>query len=196
MFKAFHNLPDREDRAASEDEDEGEDAGLNPAKVKPRLLFQSPARQLKLDDELKENNAVDEDVDEEAETEVDEASQSSAIVVVSASSKSGSRRPLPPSSRMTPDSEDEIQASLKSSRVADSTPRRLSGRKALFDEGEDDPFGAPANPATAKAKTGCSSGDEARPRSGRGVKRGPEAALGGASALRPPGAKRSKRVLY
>ena len=145
---------------------------------------------------------MDEDVDEEAETEVDEASQSSAIVVVSASSSSkpGSRRPPPPpASRMTPDSEDEIQAklpSLRSSRAADSTPRRLSGRNALFDEGEDDPFGAPANPVTAKAKTGCSSGDEARPRSGRGVKRGPEAALSGASALRPPGAKRSKRALY
>lgn len=163
---------------------------MNPTKVKPRLLFQSPARQLKLDDEHKENNAVDEDVDEEAETEVDEASQSSAIVV--SGSKPGSRRP--PASRMTPDSEDEIQAKLPSlkSRLADSA-RRISGSKALFDEGEDDPFGAPA---AAKAKAGCSSGDDARPRSSRGVKRGPDAVLGSASTPRPSGAKRSKRALY
>jgi hypothetical protein len=188
VFKTFENIPDREDRAASEDQDE-DGVGLNPTKIKPRMLFSTASpRHLELDDELKENNAVDEEVDEEAETEVDEASQSSAIVV--SSKKSGTRRPTV--SRMTPDSEDEVRPKFSSFKSKLAASRRVSSSKALFDEGEDDPFGAPANPATVKAKSAFFSNEATSPK-GRGVKRSLDAALGTPTT---PRGKRTRHALY
>lgn len=87
---------------------------------------------------------------------------------------------------MTPDSDDDDGEivpkfpkfqSFKSKLAA--ANRRVSSSKALFDEGEDDPFNAPSNPRKQDAQ-GILSDDEEEivlPKNGRGIKRNLESTL-------------------
>ena len=172
VFKSFDNLPDPEQRADSAEQEEDDmligddpslaflkgsdgkiDVGLNPKKIKPRRLFPSrtSTRIAEAENAVKGKGKgkakmlaleeVDEEAETEVETEVDEAHASQIIITHSKKSHSAKRSV----SRMTPDSEDdEIVAGPVSSFKEKLGGRkgRLSGSKALFDEGEDDPFGA------------------------------------------------------
>ncbi|KAA8914316.1 hypothetical protein FN846DRAFT_678112 [Sphaerosporella brunnea] len=146
VFKRFAHLPDHHDRAASEDQDD-EEAGLNPTKIKPRFLFQSASSKLSKTEEAPEDNelAEEDEVDEEAETDIDvkerpESRSSSIVITHKSNKKSTGKRPAV--SRMTPDSEDDVQplpklSSFKARLAAASgaaSKKALSGSKALFDE--------------------------------------------------------------
>ncbi|CCX32213.1 hypothetical protein FPQ18DRAFT_63890 [Pyronema domesticum] len=182
VFKKFSNIPDLPDRAADDDvDDEGE--GLNPQQIQPRLLFESEAE---AEAEEKGEGVFADSSDEEAETELDEETSSAIIIQepVKSIKKSTPRRPLV--SRMTPDSDDDDGEivpkfpkfqSFKSKLAA--ANRRVSSSKALFDEGEDDPFNAPSNPRKQDAQ-GILSDDEEEivlPKNGRGIKRNLESTL-------------------
>jgi hypothetical protein len=170
-------------------------AGLNPARIKPRFLFQSASSKAeKAEKEPKKNNLTEDEVDEEAETDIDveerPQSRSSSIVITHKSHKKTSKRPAV--SRMTPDSDDEVQAPPKTSsfkaRLAASSAasrKRLSGSKALFDDGEDESW----HPPVPKAAE-LSDEETAPPK--RGVKRGLDIGLDTPPSTR----KRTRRALY
>lgn len=185
VFKSFSKLPDAEDRAASEDVDE-EGRGLNPTQVQPRVLFPSvPKSASKAKSGLMLGTAAEEadEVDEEAETDIDDVPQSQTSSIIVKTRKAGGRLSV---SRMTPESEDEMPTTTKissfkariaaaaaassaSSASASSSKKRLSSSKALFDDGED---GAWRQSSTTKG--GFASDDEVpapSPKT-RGVKRG------------------------
>ena len=140
MFKRFSSLPDTRDRAGSEDPDQDDEtAGLNPLKIKPRVLFPSAPPKLSkadVEEEDGEDAGSAPEVDEEAETDIDEypPSQSSSIVI---SSKKAGKRPVV--SRMTPESESDELPPVSSfkARLQAASKKRLSGSKALFDADED-----------------------------------------------------------
>lgn len=194
IFKKFDNIPDLDDRAAPDDEDEAGALGLNPTKIKPRLLFPSVEDQVDaieniLDaiQEEQEDDGQETEADSEAETDIDEpASQSSSIVIKKSHGKK-------PARAITPESEGEIEVKMSSFKArlaasgSASTRKKAPSSRALFDEGEDDddPFGASTTPSgKSKAKKvaitsldGFSSNEEEEveavvgARSGRGIKR-------------------------
>lgn len=140
VFKKFDNLPDWEDRAAAEDEDDVQN-GLNPLEVKPRILFPSSAKKTNSENIPARGDQDDEaEVDEEAETEVDEPQLLKSLHRQSPSIKAKRVMPKgPPSvaSRMTPESDDD---EILFEKVLNSK-KKLSRSRALFDDGEDDdPF--------------------------------------------------------
>jgi hypothetical protein len=186
VFKRFDNIPDREDRAATADEGE-DDHGLNPTKIKPRLLFPSVSQP-----EAKNNSKhkrvrkeVDRnDEDEEAETDIDGLIQASPSgIVISENKRSDKKRPVV--SRMTPESDDDVQIQIPSFKSKLDPGKRLSGSKALFDEGEDNPFDDPAKSPLADHDDGVTQR--------RGIKRSLETALDTPQSL---GRKRMRRALF
>lgn len=170
VFRSFKSLPDAGSRGLSDAEgsEDEEDVGLRPSQIKPRLLFPSTAsvksHQSEVENPIVEDPLVDTDVDEEAETDIDEAASVCASVkkvpiVFSATKKTTvtstkkittkSRKPV---SRMTPDSDDDGEILVKEP-VMPSTPKRggrknrISASMSLFDEDEDDIFAHPGNAA-------------------------------------------------
>lgn len=162
VFRSFKSLPDAGSRGFSDAEDledEG-DIGLKPSQIKPRLLFPSAGStksrhsEAEKNDPIVEDPLVDTDVDEEAETDIDEAasvcaSVKKAPIVFSAtkkttvtSTKKVTTKARKPVSRMTPDSDDDGEILVKEP-VIPSTPKRgrknrVSASQSLFDEDEDD----------------------------------------------------------
>lgn len=127
---------------------------MNPNKIKPCLLFEDADEGL----EAVEEEPEDDEVDEEAETDIDEASQgsqSSAIIVTSSKKSQGKK----PARAITPESEDEIQHKMSSFKArlaasgSASSRKKVPSSRALFDESEDDdPFGAPTPSGKSKSK--------------------------------------------
>lgn len=129
-----------------------EGRGLNPTQVQPRVLFPSaPKPSPKAKSGLMLSTAAEEvdEVDEEAETDIDDVPQSQTSSIIVKTRKAGGRLSV---SRMTPESEDEMPTTTKissfkariaaaaaaSAASASSSKKRLSSSKALFDDGEDD----------------------------------------------------------
>jgi len=187
VFKRFDNIPDREDRAATADEGE-DDHGLNPTKIKPRLLFPSVSKpeaenNSKHKRVSKEVDRNDEE-DEEAETDIDGLIQASPSgIVIPENKRSNKKRPAV--SRMTPESDDDVQIQIPSFKSKLDREKRLSGSKALFDEGEDNPFDDPAESPSADHDDGVTQR--------RGIKRSLETALNTPQSI---GRKRMRRALF
>jgi hypothetical protein len=207
IFKRFDRLPDHLDRAAPEDQDD-EDAGLNPSKIRPRFLFSSAKTSKKT--EPAEHGNVE---DEEAETDIDvvlaeknetskskgkgksqEVSRTTSEIVLAEKKETGKGKgkgKRPEVSRMTPDSEDEAPPKVSSfkARLAASgaaSKKRLSASKALFDEGEDESWLPPA------LKAADVSDDDVVARPKKGVKRNLDIGLDTPPSTR----KRTRRALY
>ncbi|TGZ81421.1 hypothetical protein EX30DRAFT_262454 [Ascodesmis nigricans] len=175
IFRSFKSLPDAGSRADDDDdeedeeEEEEEEGGLNPASIKPRLLFpdaspsKSPVPHHHRNNLHTSNLDLLESDDEEAETDIDEtasiAAQSTSSIIITSkprvpaatekSSPVKKRKTLPPvsASRMTtPDDEDDGEIIVKQPTVP-ATPKkgqgkrkRVSGAAALFDDEEDGSF--------------------------------------------------------
>lgn len=155
VFRRFHSLPDAGSRAGSDDEGDLEE-GLNPASIKPRLLFPSadpPSHHSEAEQDAAVAGSAGVDDDEEAETDIDEtaslAAASQSSIVISSKVITTKRKAV---SRMTPEDDDDGEIVVKHQQpLFPATPRkkatpgkgrgkRVSAAAALFDDDEDGSF--------------------------------------------------------